>query len=511
MIFCQVSFAGAHRMINNWNETPAQAILGVPDDAGAAFLFDDEIKVIGGPTDCEWVLLLARLCDGTRTAEEIVAAAQARGIPSEPADTILTTLFAEGILQAAGAASLHTDLGDLQRANRLLAQFVGEGKLVSRLDVYRPGLDEDNTTLFAYFAANGQFAYSNGKPYTCHGSAPTPAGAVLKAVGEAVERYYNGAEIRIDAFSPAQHLAHPALVFEAVTRQRPEYLAEKGLLSFAPEDKHPWVLAHYLGSQAPVYLLADAVYYPVTAAQLGRPKVAEPNASGSAAHFARDEAVKRGLLELIERDALAVTWYSRRPVTAIPSELAPPEIQKQLAYWSGLGREFRLLNLTLDSVPVVLALSEADRYPFITAGCAAAETFSAAMVKAFFESEMIALSWAATQEALPALSASLSPAGHGLLYAHPGNQHRMDWLLEAPTAEPVEASIGMADLIRHFDPIVVDLHTPQSAADLWVVKVFSDRVLPITFGYKSEPHGHSRLSELGLHWGSYPSYPHFLA
>ncbi|HEU4327309.1 MAG TPA: YcaO-like family protein [Roseiflexaceae bacterium] len=496
--------------MSDGNAPLVQTVLGVPDEAGAVFLFDDEMKVIGGPADCDTVLRTAWLCDGTRTADEVLAAAGAAEISPEQAGTVLAILRAEGIIHEVARPEAVLESRDVRRANGLMARFVGDGKLISLLDVYKPGLDDD-ATVFPYFVANGQFAFADGTPYTCHGAAPAPSMAVVKSIAEAVERYHNGATIRIDAFGQARTLPHPAVVFESVTRQRPEYLAARGLSPFGPEDEHPWVLGHHLGSGEPVYVLADMIYHPATSAQLGRPKVSHMLASGSAAHFERHEAIRRGLLEIVERDALAATWYAKRPVTAIPFEQAPPEIRDRLQAWCDWGREFRLLNLTLDSVPVVLALSEGDRYPFISAGCAAAETLDEAMVKAFLEGELLAVSWANVQDPLPALAAALSPVDHGLLYAHPGNEHRVDWLLDAPVETPVETSVDLNALIRRFDPIVVDLHRPEDAADLWVVKVLSNKTLPITFGHGSEPHGHARLAELGLRWGEYPSYPHFLS
>ena len=154
-------------------------------------------------------------------------------------------------------------------------------------------------------------------------------------------------------------------------------------------------------------------------------------------------------------------------------------------------------------------MSEGDQYPFITAGCAAAETYSAAIEKAFLESEIISYSWAKNPHPAPALTVDMSPQAHGSLYANPGNEHRVDWLLDAPEAEPEERQISLSDLYDRFEPLVVDLHRPQSGSDLWVVKVLSDNVLPLTFGYKSEPYGHSRLQKLGLPWQNYPNYPHF--
>jgi hypothetical protein len=59
---------------------------------------------------------------------------------------------------------------------------------------------------------------------------------------------------------------------------------------------------------------------------------------------------------------------------------------------------------------------------------------------------------------------------------------------------------------------VVDLHTPKSPQELWVVQVLSTKLMPINFGYGWEAFKHSRIENLGLTWTrSYPAFPHYVA
>ena len=327
--------------------------LGIRDEEGAAFLGDDEIKIIGDAAHCDSVLQVAYLCDGTRNEAEIIAAAGRLDIEPALAKLILETLTNEAIVRDSKDFKRNGAIGELQQANQLLTTYVGAEKLISDLEVYKPGRDDEADETLPYFVANGHFKFCNGQPYTCHGSGPTALQAVLKSIGEGVERYYNGAGLCIDAFCRADHLPHAYQVFESVIYQQETYLQERGFLKFSPDDEHPWVLAQHLTTQRPVYVLPDTVYYPLTAGQLKRPKVSQVLASGSAAHFDRDEAIKRGFFEIIERDAIAVTWHAKRPVTAIPIVLAPPDIQERIDYWAEQGRDFKLLNVTVDSIPVV--------------------------------------------------------------------------------------------------------------------------------------------------------------
>lgn len=273
---------------------PIQVIFGIKDDAGAAFLADDAMTVIGEVDDGDAVLHVARLCDGTKTLDEITSVATHNGMPPALVGQIVDTLMAEGILQDVAHMAPSTSLHDVQRANQLMAAFVGEEKLISTLDVYKPSRDADSHALFPYFTSFGHFTFRDGTPYVCHGSAPTAPQAVLKSVGEGVERHYNEVGFRIDAFCQARDLPHPYQLFEVIARQQDAYLQARGFRRFSLTDVHPWVLAHDLVTQAPVYIVADTVFHKLTAAQLKRPKVCDMIASGAAAHFERDDAIKGG-------------------------------------------------------------------------------------------------------------------------------------------------------------------------------------------------------------------------
>lgn len=81
--------------------------------------------------------------------------------------------------------------------------------------------------------------------------------------------------------------------------------------------------------------------------------------NGAAAGNTRDEAVLQGLLELVERDAVAMWWYHRlaRPAVDLDA-VAHPTLDAVRAACARLDREVWALDLTHDlGVPVVAALS----------------------------------------------------------------------------------------------------------------------------------------------------------
>jgi bacteriocin biosynthesis cyclodehydratase domain-containing protein len=81
------------------------------------------------------------------------------------------------------------------------------------------------------------------------------------------------------------------------------------------------------------------------------------DSNGNAAGSSLEDAVLQGMLELVERDAVALWWYNR--TSQPPVELGgDPWIDSLRSVHAGLGREVWALDLTSDiGVPVVVALS----------------------------------------------------------------------------------------------------------------------------------------------------------
>lgn len=118
-----------------------------------------------------------------------------------------------------------------------------------------------------------------------------------------------------------------------------------------------WVSAQSLSSQS-------AKFVPVAYCSLGHPMAQDegfpiPDSSGLAAGSSLDDAVERGLLELIERDAVAIWWYNRLPMPPLTFDTAELSFWKPYAEWiKRCQRQFWLLDLTNDlGVPVAAAIS----------------------------------------------------------------------------------------------------------------------------------------------------------
>jgi ribosomal protein S12 methylthiotransferase accessory factor len=83
------------------------------------------------------------------------------------------------------------------------------------------------------------------------------------------------------------------------------------------------------------------------------------DSNGNAAGSSIEDALLQGLLELIERDAVALWWYNRTAQPGVDLDtFGDPWLEELRDVYAGLGREVWALDLTSDfGIPVMAALS----------------------------------------------------------------------------------------------------------------------------------------------------------
>ena len=141
-----------------------------------------------------------------------------------------------------------------------------------------------------------------------------------------------------------------------MTRAVPRPFDENAMISWTPV----WSLSH-----------GETRYLPTAFCFYDYPVLPEAGfciacSNGNAAGNTIEEAILQGLFELVERDSVALWWYSRarRPALAVDS-FDQPYVQQVEAYLAARGRDLALLDLTADmGIPVFAAISRRrDRQP----------------------------------------------------------------------------------------------------------------------------------------------------
>lgn len=201
------------------------------------------------------------------------------------------------------------------------------------------------------------------------GKGKTDVQAKVSAICEALERYsgvFQGDEIRhwntYQALGEAAIHPHICLNFsEEQYRNRQEENLQSVSNKKIPEpfdeaSTIEWTPVWSLTNQAFKYLPTAYCYY-------GYPKSQNPfcwaDSNGTAAGNTREEAILQGFMELVERDSVALWWYSRvqRPAVNLES-FDEPYFQAIKDYYQSLHREIWVLDITADlKIPTFAAIS----------------------------------------------------------------------------------------------------------------------------------------------------------
>lgn len=238
---------------------------------------------------------------------------------------------------------------------------------------------EDNGVAYSY-AAGHNFALMQDSTFFLRknlrgrsgGKGRTDTQARVGAVCEAIERFngiYRDAEpaTRASYATVADRAVHPEelLLFsdEQYAGRGPWNAAQQSSYHIVPDRLDP---DHAIDWTAAWSLTGDRErLVPSAYCWFGHPDARErffcaSDANGNAAGNTVEEAVLQGLLELVERDAVAIWWYNRlrRPAFALDA-LNEPYVDLVRAHYQRINRNLWLLDLTTDlGIPVFCAVSQ---------------------------------------------------------------------------------------------------------------------------------------------------------
>jgi ribosomal protein S12 methylthiotransferase accessory factor len=202
------------------------------------------------------------------------------------------------------------------------------------------------------------------------GKGTTAAQAEVGALCEAVERYsgsYHGDEPRVRGSlrSLGERAIHPnecQLFDERQYASRAEWNPLHSPYQFVPEPftdstVTDWTPVWSLTQQRHRLLPTGLLYYGMQSAPGMARMTADSN--GNAAGTSLTDAVLQGLLEVVERDAVAIWWYNRGRVPGVDLDaFTDPWLAELRTVYSGLGREVRVLDVTADlEIPTMVAVS----------------------------------------------------------------------------------------------------------------------------------------------------------
>ncbi len=242
-----------------------------------------------------------------------------------------------------------------------------------------------------------------------------------------------------------------------------------------------------------------------------------PNSSGMAAHGKLGEAIRRGALEIIERDAMMIHWFNKIKPKRIFLDNPDDYIASLSVNLGTIGYKLQLVDLTLDTVPVIMAMAinDSGEFPFF-AGAASSERKIDAIKKAAEELEFTIWSRIKYRNELRqkvkevSLKTIYEPADHEALYMKPEMFKQLRFLTDGPIESVNDDelcekkdlySVLNANGLKLYYIDMTAKEVEQLGLGIKVVRAIIPGFVPITFGYGQEPLGMRRIYKIPVKLG----------
>lgn len=340
-----------------------------------------------------------------------------------------------------------------------------------------------------YIATTTQKSYSS---FDNPSASFDPDAAQFDALMKAVATHAAFTRPKKSIVVKAARLCYPFLDPSRYIPLDPSRTAERFLKPFSNKRRLHW----YLGvtySGHPIYVPEDMIYRGDS-----RDCLYYPGDSGLAAHPDPLAAIKLATISRIKADACMRTWYKKLHPYVIDPKTLPEQVQSCIEYWRSEGRELIISQLDNDFGEIYLAIIRGVNFPCFTCGVGATleGDSNAAMLEAIANAEAdFGLLTSFNVEGCRISEIELqAPLDHALYYARFENREKTDFLTERKELSdrfkrPV---FDFFALMKKLELTVVWLTPPK--ATYHVARVFSPRLVPISYGFGLEHSGHEALA-----------------
>jgi ribosomal protein S12 methylthiotransferase accessory factor len=344
--------------------------------------------------------------------------------------------------------------------------------------------------------------------------------AFTPALAEALERYcasvfHDGQFI----LASGSDLGEDALDLDTIPRCSPSELSHPNCPITVPDKTRPirWVRGLSLLNGHVVFIPAVMVYSDLGISSAERFWL--PNSTGCAAHTSYTRALVAGIREVVERDAISITWLQKLSLPKLALQTVPPLLQEiwQRYMASSQDIELRLYDATTDiGVPTVygVQVSQYNREATTLVSCATGAHISEALEKVLRDMASLRISFR-TVKTVPSEWDEFIDVFHGAAYMARAEQaaafsflnqnSRTSQLHDASSEMTDEQTlIALIDLLRakSLEPYAVDLSTDESIrSGIYVIRVVIPGLQPLSFRYRARYLGHSRLYEAPARMG----------
>jgi ribosomal protein S12 methylthiotransferase accessory factor len=346
------------------------------------------------------------------------------------------------------------------------------------------------------------------------------AGGALEAerasrlcVAEALERY-SSCWVQQDAmtWATARELGEDTVrLLETMPRMSAAELAHPKAMAttVAPDEPIRWVRGWSLTGARPVWIPAVQVWMHIPA-QSRAERAWNPISTGCATHSDLHQALVNGLCEVVERDAIALTWYLRIPLPRIEFDDIVPELQP---FWQR-QQDSDVTKLFFDAttdlgIPTIYSLDLADHNDVLSqlVMCNAGLDPVDSVAKIIRESASSRIAMQTPRET-PSTVDDFLHVHHGAAYlGGPERRAAFDFLELSPKRAPFRSipnlSTGnpgsdlgvLVDRIAEagYEVLAVDCTTEEAErVGFHVVRVLIPGLMPLSFAHRARHLGHPR-------------------
>ncbi len=274
--------------------------------------------------------------------------------------------------------------------------------------------------------------------------------AEAAAIGEALERY-SGSYVPTEriVFASADELGPTAVDPERFALFTPAQYASPAFpfRPFRRDTLVGWVDGFAIPSGEPAHLPAQLVFMPWRRRSVDETRIGHATSSGLACAATIEEAVLTGLLELVERDAVMLTWHNRLSLPLLDWSADPELTGLDRRYFAPSGLRYSAVDLSA-MLGVPTAFGVVHGHPgsrgALGVGAASAPTVAVAWRKALAEAFSVHR-WVRDQalehpDRLGGRAAEIdSFDGHTLYYATEERARLAAFLDASPERRPVGA------------------------------------------------------------------------
>lgn len=366
----------------------------------------------------------------------------------------------------------------------------------------------------------------NGRSWSS-GKAVSPRLAKVKALAETREwASYDKApkDLPLARFSELENAIHPDEIFKFHDSQFE--IEGFPLKPFDEAEEYAWVEAEDILQESKFHILADHVYskHPTSNKSCVR-----TSSSGVAAHPKQIQAIKSGVLELIERDAFMNAYLGRLTLPTITHRSLPESLQYRINHLTENGFQVWVKDFSLDMAPVVFILIQSKDLNFTTCASCSLFNLEEAVDHALMEAEQSVLFRLEQDNDKKIRPTEVSHIhDHGALYKQKEYFQKADFLVRSGKEIPLEdaglhAARSWEDLLNRLNKegqklLTIPLYLEKELGGnqgLHIIRSVIPGLVPIWWGYMQEPRGMERIKSMTKKFGNksitykdMPRFPH---